>query len=62
MSTPPASSAPAAPVFGRAAIAILGSMIGLILALTVLLIETTWSDPASASQVPVVEQGSPARQ
>jgi hypothetical protein len=62
VSTLPSAPAPAtAPVFGRAAIAILGTMIVLIVALTVLLVETTWSDRASAAQVSAVEQASFAR-
>lgn len=40
------------PVFGRAAIAVLGAMLLLIAALTVLLVQTTWVSPASASDMP----------
>ncbi len=43
------------PVPERAAIAILGSMILLILALTALLVQTTWADPASATETPAAE-------
>jgi len=46
---------PVAPLPERAAIAILGSMIFLIIALTALLVQTTWVDPVSATEVPVVE-------
>jgi hypothetical protein len=41
--------------------AILGSMLFLILALTFLLARATWVDPASASASPPVQQGSIAR-
>ena len=50
--TPPAA---VAPVPERAAIAILGSMIFLILALAAVLVQTTWVDPASATDVPAAE-------
>ena len=43
------------PVPQRAAIAILGSMILLIVALTIVLLQTTWADPASATELPPVE-------
>ena len=53
------SSATPAPVVAplpeRAAIAILGSMIFLILALTAVLVQTTWVDPVSATEAPVIE-------
>ena len=49
------SAAAVAPVPERAAIAILGSMILLILALTAVLVQTTWVDPASATDVPAYE-------
>ncbi len=46
------------PVFGRAAIAVLGAMLFLIVALTVLLVQSTWVNPASAAQTPpALEQG-----
>ena len=46
------------PVFGRAAIAVLGAMLFLIVALTVLLVQSTWVNPASAAQSPpALEQG-----
>jgi hypothetical protein len=38
--------------------AILGSMLFLIVALTVLLARTTWVDPAKASASPAAQQGS----
>ena len=50
-STPTAS----APVPERAAAAILGSMIALILVLMAILVQTTWVDPASAADGPTVE-------
>ena len=40
------------PVPERAAAAILGSMIFLILMLVAILVRTTWVDPASASETP----------
>jgi hypothetical protein len=43
------------PVFGRAAIAILGTMIFLILALSAVLVQTTWVDPADAAEVAPLE-------
>lgn len=43
------------PVFGRAAIAILGSMILLIVALTAVLVQTTWADSMTATEVPAIE-------
>jgi LPS O-antigen subunit length determinant protein (WzzB/FepE family) len=54
-----ADAAPPAPVVTpvpqRAAIAILGSMILLIVALTIILVQTTWMNPASATELPPVE-------
>jgi hypothetical protein len=44
-----------APVPERAAAAILGSMIALILVLMAILAQTTWVDPASAVDAPAVE-------
>jgi hypothetical protein len=49
------SSTAVAPVPERAAAAILGSMIALILVLMAILAQTTWVDPARASDVPAVE-------
>lgn len=46
-----ASAAAAAPLSDRAAIAILGSMLFLILALTVVLVQTTWV----ATQLPTTD-------
>ena len=51
-SAPPA---PAAPVSQRTAVAVLGSMVLLIVALTVLLIQTTWVDSASAAEPPAAD-------
>lgn len=55
----PAAKTPtaAAPVSERAAFAVLGSMVLLIVALMVLLIQTTWVDPASATEAPPVAAG-----
>jgi hypothetical protein len=50
-----AHSSGAQPAFGRAAIAILGTMIFLIIALSALLVRATWVDPASAAEVPTLE-------
>ena len=44
-----------APVPERAAAAILGSMITLILVLMAVLVQTTWVNPGSASDVAAVE-------
>ena len=49
------STTPTAPVPERAAAAILGSMIALILVLMAILAQTTWVDPASAPDVAAVE-------
>jgi len=50
-----ASPAPAvAPVSERTAFAVLGTMLVLIVALVLLLIQTTWVDPASATEAPPV--------
>ena len=54
----PDSSAPpaqAAPLSERTAFAVLGSMVLLIVALTVLLIQTTWVDSASAAEPPAAD-------
>jgi hypothetical protein len=53
---------PLTPVPPRAAAVILGTMITLIVLLTAILIETTWVNPASASEAPVVEQPSTVAQ
>jgi hypothetical protein len=52
---PTATPAPVTPVPERAAAAILGSMIALILLLMAILVQTTWVDPASASDMPPAE-------
>ena len=49
-----AATPPVAPVSERAAFAVLGSMILLIVALVVLLVQTTWVDPASATEAPPI--------
>jgi hypothetical protein len=49
--------APPAPVSERTAFAVLGSMLILIAVLTLLLIQTTWIDPASAAEVPAAADG-----
>ena len=51
-SAQPATAAAVAPVPERAAAAILGSMILLSLLLVAILVQTTWVDPASASDAP----------
>ncbi|MDQ3138777.1 MAG: hypothetical protein M3Q93_14455 [Gemmatimonadota bacterium] len=40
------------PVSERTALAVIGSMILLMLALTILLFQATWVDPASATEAP----------
>lgn len=59
--TAPASTTAIAPVPPQAAVAILGTMILLILMLTAILVDTTWVNPASASQAPPAEPGAIAR-
>lgn len=51
---PTATALTSAPLSERTALAVLGSMILLILALTFLLIQTTWVDPASATEAPPI--------
>jgi hypothetical protein len=58
---PGPATATAAPVPPRAAVAILGTMILLILMLTAILVDTTWVNPASASQGPPAEPGAIAQ-
>jgi len=53
--SPTATAAATTPVPERAAAAILGSMIALILLLMAILVQTTWVDPASASDTPPAE-------
>lgn len=50
-----------APVSERTAFAVLGSMLLLIAALTVLLVQTTWIDAASAAEPPAAADGSLAQ-
>ncbi len=52
---PTTNAVPLTPVPERAAAAILGSMIALILLLMAILVQTTWVDPASASDTPPAE-------
>jgi hypothetical protein len=52
---------PPTPVPPHAAAVILGTMITLIVLLTAILIETTWVNPASASEAPVVESSTVAQ-
>jgi hypothetical protein len=49
------------PVPPRAAAVILGTMITLIVLLTAILIETTWVNPASATEAPTVESSTVAQ-
>ena len=60
---PRATTSPtaSAPVPERAAAAILGSMIALILVLMAILVQTTWVDPVSAVEIPSVETAGYAR-
>lgn len=55
------TTAAIAPVPERAAAAILGSMIALILLLMAVLVQTTWVDPGSASDFPAAEPADYAR-
>jgi hypothetical protein len=55
---PASTPAPAAPLSERTAFAVLGSMVLLIVALTVLLIQTTWVDSATASEPPAADGSS----
>lgn len=58
---PPAAAAPAAPVSERTAFAVLGTMLLLIVALTVVLVRTTWADARlSSSQRSTEAPGAPA--
>lgn len=50
-----------APVPERAAAAILGSMIALILLLVAILVQTTWMDQGRASDLPAVDAADYAR-
>ena len=53
--SPTAAATAAAPVPERAAAAILGTMVALILLLMAILVQTTWVDPVSATDAPPVE-------
>jgi hypothetical protein len=60
--SPAASVAPSSSFsFGRTAMAILATMVILIVALTGILVETTWHNPAAASEMPPGDPGSVAR-
>jgi hypothetical protein len=59
--TPTATAAALSPVPDRAAAAILGSMIVLILLLVAILVQTTWVDPASATDTPPAQPAGYAR-
>lgn len=70
MSTSPESPTPPIPVtavaaspaqFGRTAVAILATMVLLIVALTGILVETTWRQPSSDIEVAPPDPGSFAR-
>jgi hypothetical protein len=56
----PATSSAAAPAFSRTAAAVLGTMLLLIVALTGVLVQTTWVDPGSAEELSA-DPGSLAR-
>jgi hypothetical protein len=49
------------PVPERAAAAILGSMIAMILLLMAILVQTTWMEPPSTSDIPPIETAGYAR-
>lgn len=49
---PTGTTTPPAPVSGRAALAVLGSMVFLIIALAILLVQTTWVHPVNTADVP----------
>jgi hypothetical protein len=57
----PTAAVAVTPVPERAAAAILGSMIFLILMLVAILVRTTWVDPASASDTPPAQPAGYAR-
>jgi hypothetical protein len=57
---PGTSSAASAPAFSRTAAAVLGTMLLLIVALTGVLVQTTWVDPGSAEELSA-DPGSLAR-
>ena len=60
-SASPAAAPSSSTEFGRAAMAILAAMVLLIVALTGILVETTWREPASASETVPNDPGSFAR-
>ena len=64
-SSPPAAAspnpAPTAPLSERTAMAVLGAMLVLIVALTLLLIQTTWVDVISVAEPPATADGSLAQ-
>lgn len=63
-STPAPASPPAfptAPLSERTAFAVLGSMLFLIVALTIMLVQTTWVDSASAAEPPAADGGTLAQ-
>jgi hypothetical protein len=60
-SAAPIATVALTPVPERAAAAILGSMIFLILLLMAILVRTTWVDPASASDTPPAQPAGYAR-
>lgn len=53
--SPTTAATAVAPVPERAAAAILGTMVALILLLMAILVQTTWVDPVSATDSPPVE-------
>jgi hypothetical protein len=57
-SAAPTPAAAPAPVPPQAAIAILGSMVLLIIALMGVLVQTTWVDPIRATETPSLESES----
>ena len=54
-SSPTPTTTATTPLPERAAAAILGSMIAMILVLMAILVQTTWVDPATTSEVATVE-------
>ena len=60
-SASPAAAPSNSTEFGRAAMAILAAMVLLIVALTGILVETTWPEPAAAAEIISSDPGSFAR-
>ena len=60
-SASPAAAPSSSTEFGRAAMAILAAMVLLIVALTGILVETTWHEPTSAAETVPGDPGSFAR-